>query len=395
MIHNDIQNQLQLLVKTSAPPLVAVADHALETPQWTPGQQIPAHVLASLPNGRFQVRVGDQVLDLNLPPNTHPGDSVELTYVTNSPRLTFALVRDLPASAPANTNTPVALSDTAKFIGNLLQNAVPALSSRSGNAQTATQPPVGDQAGTVQTRGVQTTPVLMTAPADTTVFAQALRTSVSQSGLFYEAHQVQWLSGELSLASLKQEPQGRLPVAAQSQSQVPTHLSVNSGAPQAIPSMTPNASVPVATQLETSNPATQGNAASANNLGTGAMANGVHADAVPLVQQQLQTLDTRQVVWQGQVWPGQQMHWSIEEEMARRGGGQGNESPTWHTHLNLQMPGLGGVSAKLAFVNGQVQLDISADSGDSVSRMRQHQTELVDRFASSGLQLSGVTIQHG
>jgi len=125
------------------------------------------------------------------------------------------------------------------------------------------------------------------------------------------------------------------------------------------------------------------------------MANGVHADAVPLVQQQLQTLDTRQVVWQGQVWPGQQMHWSIEEEMARRGGGQGNESPTWHTHLNLQMPGLGGVSAKLAFVNGQVQLDISADSGDSVSRMRQHQTELVDRFASSGLQLSGVTIQHG
>ena len=235
----------------------------------------------------------------------------------------------------------------------------------------------------------------MTAPENTTVFAQALRTSVSQSGLFYEAHQVQWLSGELSLAALKQEPQGRLPVAAQPQSQVETHLPVNSGAPQTIPSMTQNASVPVATQLASNNSAAQGNAAPANNMGTGAMANGVHADAVPLVQQQLQTLDTRQVVWQGQVWPGQQMHWSIEEEMARRGGGQDDESPTWHTHLNLQMPGLGGVSAKLAFVNGQVQLDISADSGDSVSRMRQHQTELVDRFASSGLQLSGVTIQHG
>jgi hypothetical protein len=114
MIHNDIQNQLQLLIKTSAPPLIEVAQHTLETPQWTPGQRLPAHVLASLPNGRFQVMVGDQTLDLNLPRSTQAGDTLELTYLSSSPRMTFALTRDLrthclpirpsPSAIPPNSS---------------------------------------------------------------------------------------------------------------------------------------------------------------------------------------------------------------------------------------------------------------------------------------------------
>ena len=60
MIHNDIQNQLQLLIKTSAPPLIDVVESPVALPQWQPGQRLPAHVMASLPNGRFQVQVQDQ-----------------------------------------------------------------------------------------------------------------------------------------------------------------------------------------------------------------------------------------------------------------------------------------------------------------------------------------------
>ncbi|OIQ85412.1 flagellar hook-length control protein FliK [mine drainage metagenome] len=345
MIHNDILNTLQLLVKTSAPPLISVADQALGTPQWTAGQQIPAYVLASLPNGRFQVQVGGQTLDLNLPSNTQPGETLQLTYLTDSPRMTFALVQTAASALPGNSS--VSLSDTARFIGNLVQNPSP------GFAQTA-------QAGKISTPLV-----LNDAPADIPAFAQALRTSVSQSGLFYEAHQVQWLNGERSLTSLRQEPQGQL---------APLH-------PQESSAVRPGAS---------SLPPTASSAGSAP-----AVEDGVHPQALSLVQQQLQVLGDRQVFWQGNVWPGQAMDWTIEEQSARQGAQQDDAAPTWHTRLSLQLPTLGGVSAKLTLVGGALQLDISAQDDASVSLMRLGQADLAERFAASGLQLSGFTIQHG
>lgn len=375
MIHNDIQNQLQLLIKTSAPPLIEVADHAVGTPQWTPGQQVPAHVLASLPNGRFQVQVGDQILDLNLPRNTQPGETLELTYVANTPRLTFALLRDVPV--PSSANLPVSLSETAKVIGSLLQGAPPPqtpgmspgvlLPSSTASDRTATLAQVASPMRNAS-------PVLLLPPEDVPVFAQALRTSLAQSGLFYESHQVQWLSGERNLASLRQEPQGQLP-PLQHQAPAPQVVSRTAG---------PDASV-----TATAQPSWTG----ANEKTAGGA--GIHPQTIPLIQQQLQALDTRQVIWQGEVWPGQQMHWEIEEELAREQGRQDDDAATWHTRLNLQLPTLGGVNVRLAFVNGMVQLDISAEAGASAALMRQHQADLAQRFSVSGLQLSGVTIQHG
>lgn len=352
MIHNDIQNQLQLLIKTSAPPLIEVAQNAMETPEWTPGQRLPAHVLASLPNGRFEVRVGDQILDLNLPRNTQAGDTLELTYLSSSPRVTFALTRDLANTLPANT--PVSLSDTAKFIGSLLQ--------KGGGAGQAGQ--VGNAA-----------PVMTAPPSDTTVLAQSLRQAVSQSGLFYESHQVQWLSGERNLDSLLQEPQGRLsPLLDQADTQK-SALALD------------------AKQVLTNKTAETGALAAGALNSEAAKSEPVHPQSMQIVQQQLQTLDSRQIVWQGQVWPGQEMKWEIEEEASRRQEGE-QEATHWHTRLNLQLPSLGGVSAKLAFVNGSIQLDIAADNAVSVERLRNAQASLAERFEASGLTLTGVNIRH-
>jgi len=351
MIHNDIQNQLQLLIKTSAPPLIEVAQNSLEAPQWTPGQRLPAHVLASLPNGRFQVMVGDQTLDLNLPRNTQAGDTLELTYLSSSPRMTFALTRDLANTLPANT--PVSISDTAKFIGSLLQK--------------------GGEAGQTAQAG-KAVPVITTPPADTAALAQSLKQAVSQSGLFYESHQVQWLAGERNVAALLQEPQGRLsPLLNQADAQKAA--------------------------LSAGNPPLVSKAADVGAFAAGALnseavkAEPVHPQSMQIVQQQLQTLDSRQIIWQGQVWPGQEMKWEIEEDAARREGGE-EEAAHWHTRLNLELPSLGGVSAKLAFVNGAIHLDIAAENAISADRMRNAQASLAERFASSGLTLSGVNIRH-
>jgi hypothetical protein len=341
MIHNDIQNQLQLLIKTSAPPLIEVAQSALETPEWTPGQRLPAYVLASLPNGRFEVKVGDQVLDLNLPSNTQAGDTLELTFLSANPRLTFTLTRDLANTLAANNS--VSLSETAKFLGSLLQKG-------------------GEAGEVVQT--AKTVPVMTAPPSDTATLAQSLRQAVSQSGLFYESHQVQWLSGERSVEALLQEPQGKLSPLLQQQ-------------PDTRQTLVAKAAESLTTAAGPDLPKSES----------------LHPQSVQLVQQQLQTLDARQIVWQGQIWPGQEMKWEIEEE-AQRQRGEDSEPAHWQTRLNLQLPSLGGVNAKLAFVNGMIKIDIAADQEAGADRLRNAQEVLSQRFSASGLTLAGLNIRH-
>ena len=391
MIHNDIQNQLQLLIKTSAPPLIEVAESPVASPQWQPGQRLPAFVMASLPNGRFQVQVQDQTLDLNLPSNTQPGDTLELTFVASSPRLTFALTPELARSLPANSG--VSLSDAAKFLGGLLQKA--------GN----------ESSGAMPVR--QAVPMLSGAPDDIPRFAQALRQAVSQSGLFYESHQVQWLSGERSLATLLQEPQGKLsPLLAQT-------TSPNPGQPGGIAEAKPLLGQPAptpATPLETTGKFGMATSAAPAELvrpeqatfrttdagpllpnpqvADKAPAEPVHPQAQQLVNQQLQTLDSRQIVWQGQVWPGQEMTWEIDEEGGHEGR-EGEQENSWHTRLNLQLPVLGGVAAKLAFVEGAIRLDIATDNAQTAELMRRNQEALGRRLQDAGLKLAGINVKHG
>lgn len=382
MLHSDVQNQLQLLIKTSAPPLIEVSDHATASPQWTPGQRIPAHVLAQLPNSRFEVRVGDQILDLNLPRNTQAGDRVELTYVGDKPRLTFALSQDIASLAPAKT--PVSLSETARFIGSLVQK--------------------GADAGASAAQVARSVPVVNGPPVSVADFAQSLRQAVAQSGLFYESHQAQWVGGERSLAALLQEPQGQLsPLLGQGRA--PTSTAPESAVARDMPDMVKGGS-PATNATAASAPqdavkpwpagaADIGNAAfAATSLANKPPGEPVHPQATQLVQQQLQTLDSRQLVWQGQVWPGQEMFWEIEEETNRSGGEAEYDADGWQTRLSLQLPTMGGVSARIAFVQGAIRLEILAEQIGSAELMRSRQAQLVQGFQAAGLSLAGVSIGH-
>lgn len=348
MIHNDVLNQLQLLIKTSAPPLIEVAQTPLEEAQWVPGQRLTAMVLASLPNGRFQVEVGDMALDMNLPRNTQTGDQVELTFVSNQPRLTFALTRDLSAAAgnnPALDAKPqVTLSDSVRYLGALLQK-------------------ISDQAETQATPLNKTAPLLSAAPSDIKNFATSLRNTLSQSGLFYESHQAQWVAGERKLTDLLQEPQGKL-------------SALNPGAGAEIAQK----NAPVSLQSD-------------GLLAQSSSRMPVHAEAVALVQQQLQTLDSRQLVWQGQVWPGQLMKWGVEERSAREGGQGDEEMPHWQTRLRLQLPRLGDVQATLAFTPQGLRIDLKAADAVTAEAMRGAQDKLRSAMEASGLNVLTMSVE--
>lgn len=358
MIHNDVLTQLQLLIKTSAPPLLEVSQQPLGAPQWVPGQQVQAHVLANLPNGRFQVQIGDQKLDMNLPKSTQPGESIELTFVTQQPRLTFVLSRDLAASSSAPAQTPVTLSSTARFLGALLEKAA--------------QHEAGSQAAPL----ARTAPLLAGAPDSVPVLAQALRSAVTQSGLFYESHQAQWVNGQRPLSDLLKEPQARLsPTLA--------------GHSQALPPVSPKAEeVGVASarqQAIASDGASVARPASPEQP--------AHPDTVPLVRQQLEALDTHQVVWQGQVWPGQAMEWRIGERDAREH--DPGAPPEWQTRLNLALPRLGDVAAMLALGPQGFRIRLEANDAATEGLMRDNLGGLQNAFEAAGLRLAELAVKHG
>jgi hypothetical protein len=324
-------------------------------PQWVPGQKLNAMVLATLPNGRFQVLVSDMFLDMNLPKNTQPGQSIELTFISGQPRLTFALSKDLEMAAQSQSS--VKLSDTARFLGGLLEK----ISMMEGDESA----PLAKVA-----------PLLTGAPTDTKGLAQILHSAISKSGLFYESHQAQWVAGQRPLAELLEEPQGRLSSV----------LVTKDGAERLLPAAQGAQETSKVVKTSLGSEGIQHLAAKAGGMAE----EKVHPQTLPLVQQQINALDTRHMVWQGQVWPEQTLRWEIEERAARES--EGEEYPVWQTRLRLQMPRLGDVTAVLAFTPQGIKVDLDVTEDATGTLMRASQPELGLAFDRAGLKLTGVAV---
>lgn len=416
MIQNDVVTQLQMLIKTSAPPLLEVSQQQLELPQLVSGQKVPAFVVANLPNGRFQVLIADKMLDMNLPKNTQPGETVDLVFVTTKPRLTFVMASDLGnvaqsanAASASSAKPQVSLSETARFLGGLLEKA--AQSDVAGSAKNMTS------------AIARAAPLLSGAPANTLDFAQALRGAVTQSGLFYESHQAQWVTGQRPLTDLLREPQGRLSsVAANLQQTAPAGTALLSApateasqqqlsslqqaggrlspaaAYQAQAALGGTSSSPtLSTPAPELPPQPMQNLQHLNDMTTSrallAPDQIAHPDTLPLVRQQLEALDSRQVMWQGQVWPGQTMDWTIEERAAREQNGE-MAMPEWQTNLRLVLPQLGEISARLTLHPQGIRIQLDASDAASAKLLTEQRVALKQGMETSGLQLMEMKVRH-
>lgn len=237
---NAVASQIQAYLKSQdVQQLVQAVDAVPDIAAlFTVGEQLHATVTGQLNTGRFTVLVKDQLLDLNLPRNTQPGEELDLQVLADSPKLTFLLQgrtapvagKNLPLPQAANEapSTParpqtetVDLSKTAQFVGELLQETAHA----------------GDDKRPL-TAATQNIPALInTNKPDTTQLADKLKEVLTQSGLFYESHQAEWISGARDLASLFKEPQ-----AASARG--------DSGLAASLPAETPVSSVSLLSQPE-------------------------------------------------------------------------------------------------------------------------------------------------
>jgi cytochrome c biogenesis protein ResB len=118
-----------------------------------------------------------------------------------------------------------------------------------------------------------------------------------------------------------------------------------------------------------------------------------HPDTLPLVRQQLEVLDSRQVAWQGQVWPGQTMDWKIEERSARE---QSSEMamPEWQTSLRLVLPQLGEITAKLTLHPQGIRIQLDASEPASAKLLAEQRVALQQGMETSGLQLVEMKVRH-
>jgi hypothetical protein len=209
---------------------------------------------------------------------------------------------------------------------------------------------------------------LLPAPAPQAArLAPALQQAIVESGLFYESHQAQWIAGRYPLEVLAREPQARLkPVSRDAAPGLPAPAA---GAPASPTPAGEEAAAPIR--------------AAANPPQTVAP---LPAELQALVQQQLDAAATQHVVWRGEIWPGQALHWEIESEERREG--TANEAPaeTWTTALKLTLPQLGEVNAVLRLAAGKVSLAMTAPAAHT-ALLREGLNDLAAAFADAGLPL--------
>jgi flagellar hook-length control protein FliK len=210
-------------------------------------------------------------------------------------------------------------------------------------------------------RPIQSSPLWtgeQTAP-DTTLLANKLNDALSHSGLFYESHQAQWIAGTRPTTQLLLEPQNQL---------AQNSLMQNT----------------IARNTETANSTVISSQTNATGNEQRLAAPAIPEHLQTLVQQQLGTLETHQVLWQGQVWQGQEMRWDVHEESPHRNA-QGVEEGQWITQIHLDLPNLGGVSARLSF-NGNA-LNLSFDVVDTQTRdkLGNASSQLIAALAERGI----------
>ena len=359
-------------------PVRAVSGIPNDLPDFQRGQTFRAQIQEVLPQNTFKALVAGKSVTLSLLAGAKAGDTLELVVVDRTPGAVVAKLAESGLGKAAELYQPATLSRTGQLIASLL--------ARDGEAATPA----------ALSRG---RPLLPQVPVSAVGLAQTLPPQLAQavgtSGLFYEAHQLQWVHGQRQLASLLAEPQGE-------HSRVET-LAAWRGA--GVLEEFAAKSALVGRQENASTRATPGsllqalfgresalNASPSDSAATmhqAAVAPAIPDDLRSLVQQQLEAAATQRLVWHGEIWPGQEIDWEIEREVSQEQNPQ-SDAEIWQTNLRLTLPRLGEIDARLQLVGKTVQLTLYVSDHSSSANLRDATPALNRALSAVGLSLLSV-----
>ncbi|MBS1140985.1 MAG: hypothetical protein H6R13_2438 [Proteobacteria bacterium] len=371
MIPPDVASSLRqvlpdqsLLNNAQTQPVAAAQKVADVLSGLVPGQRILAEISSLLPNGSYRAVVAQRDVTLALPFSAKPGDTLELEVAESDGKITLAFVANRTDNSAAKANlesVSTSLSPAGKLIGTLMNEI-------GGEGRKAPPVPLNGSA-----------PILNTMPDTAADIAPILKQALTQSGMFYEAHQARWVAGQLPTEALRQEPQGKL-----------SPLPIPGTADQAPGIKTGDIQSTNAISIATAAPAAATDQATPTT-------NRIPHELTPLVQQQLDGLSTQNFAWQGQIWPGQEMWWEIGEDGKHTNAQNDEESQKWQTRLKLSLPVLGQIEATLNLnAGGEVTISLFAGNEASEVQLRNASAQLTSQFEAAGLHLTQLSLQqHG
>ncbi len=374
-----------------------------------PGQQFQGTVQSKISENIFRVQVAGQSLQMRLPGNIQSGDVIRLVVVSTQPRITFSM-----AASTNPLSTPEEIGSSARMLSDL--------------AGSPLEHPVVQQLGSKAVWQGGSVP-------DAKSLAGALRETLGKSGLFYESHQAQWVRGELSTNQLLSEPQNVLTGRnlLQASAVVPQSTQnddSNSGATAPQASNEPAGQAGTSTpETRTGQPAESGSDAALSvaqalirnnyspetadaqkfkepvgqtgspapdslaeqSASTGSNALPVARELLQLVQQQLHTLENHHLVWQGQIWPGQQMQWEIQGEPEHHATEP--DERQWSTEIELDLPGLGGIHARLVLAGSGLRLTLHAADPATAELFKRSLPALRDTLAAADIPLLAAVVE--
>ncbi|WP_407278256.1 flagellar hook-length control protein FliK [Aromatoleum evansii] len=378
MIPSDLAARLRLITEASLfdsePPIngtARVREVQARLPELLPGQRFVATIDRKLPDGTFKAIVGGRDYTLALNHSATAGDTLELVVTQSTPKAVFAQLAD--PMLTGNEGTRPTLSAAGRLIGFLLTGQpAPQPATLAAGKPIVAAPPANNAAATL---------------------APALQQALSQSGLFYESHQLQWLSGKLATSALLQEPQGEQSRAAATPSGAPAAdaaaLARSPSLLRTTAEMAPNTAAQSANATGTAASETDAATSAPPPPAPGARAAAIPDRLVPVVYQQLDAMATQNYVWQGQVWPGQTMEWEIEDPQRDDESGSDEQPPEWKTTLRLTLPRLGGVEASLILTPAGVALRLMADDDATVAALANARAALDSALEAANVPLTG------
>lgn len=201
-------------------------------------------------------------------------------------------------------------------------------------------------------------PLLGHATAAPAELALALRTALVRSGLFYESHLANWVAGRDSLDGLMQEPQNRQAAESSRAALASAIQDVRAGVDPKL-------------------------------------LNPMHT----LLTQQLQVLESPQLAWRGELWPGQSLEWQIrrdtDQPTDQSAATQTDENAGWESHLKLSLPHLGTMNVYIKLDTNQAfSIRMQPEQEETGPVLLKNQVQLVEKLAAAGCTIQDVKVEH-
>jgi hypothetical protein len=115
--------------------------------------------------------------------------------------------------------------------------------------------------------------------------------------------------------------------------------------------------------------------------------------SLPIVTEQLSTLQNGQLLFRGDLFPGQRIEWTVAERETGRNN-SGARERGWETGITVSLPHLGLVSAQLTLDGTHVAVKFRVKNLDTVPVLEAGKGDLVEQLEGAGLTPEEMRISH-